>query len=68
MKKTIKTVKGTREFYPETMSLRNYLYDKVRNASQLVFGVRLRLLLRYSLSGAFYVLASGLLLTKGCIS
>ena len=34
MKKTIKTVKGTREFYPETMSLRNYLYDKVRNASQ----------------------------------
>ena len=34
MKKTIKTVKGTREFYPETMSLRNYLYDKLRNASQ----------------------------------
>ena len=33
----IKTVKGTREFYPEEMALRNYLYDKVRNASQ-VFG------------------------------
>lgn len=34
MKKTIKTVKGTREFYPETMSLRNYLLEKVRGASQ----------------------------------
>jgi histidyl-tRNA synthetase len=33
----IKTVKGTREFYPEEMALRNYLYEKVRNASQ-VFG------------------------------
>ena len=30
----IKTVKGTREFYPEEMALRNYLYDKVRSASQ----------------------------------
>jgi len=30
----IKTVKGTREFYPEEMTLRNYLYDKVRSASQ----------------------------------
>ena len=29
----IKTVKGTREFYPEEMSLRNYLYEKVRAAS-----------------------------------
>ena len=37
MKKTIQAVKGTREFYPETMSLRNYLYEKVRRASQ-VFG------------------------------
>ena len=37
MKKTIQAVKGTREFYPETMSLRNYLYEKVRHASQ-VFG------------------------------
>jgi histidyl-tRNA synthetase len=30
----IKTVKGTREFYPEEMALRNYLYEKVRAASQ----------------------------------
>ncbi len=30
----IKTVKGVREFYPEEMALRNYLYDKVRAASQ----------------------------------
>jgi len=34
MKKTIQTVKGTREFYPETMALRNYLFEKVREASQ----------------------------------
>jgi len=34
MSSKIKTVKGTREFYPEEMALRNYLYDKVRNASQ----------------------------------
>jgi histidyl-tRNA synthetase len=34
MKKTIATVKGTREFYPEEMALRNYLYEKVRAASQ----------------------------------
>lgn len=34
MKKVIQSVKGTREFYPEEMSLRNYLYDKVRAASQ----------------------------------
>ncbi|GJQ35241.1 MAG: histidine--tRNA ligase [Anaerolineaceae bacterium] len=34
MKKTVKTVKGVREFYPETMSLRNYLYEKVRSASR----------------------------------
>ena len=37
MKKVIQSVKGTREFYPEEMSLRNYLYDKVRRASQ-IFG------------------------------
>lgn len=37
MKKTIQAVKGTRDFYPEQMALRNYLYDKVRAASQ-VFG------------------------------
>ncbi len=30
----IQTVKGTREFYPEQMSLRNYLFEKVRGASQ----------------------------------
>ena len=34
MKKVIQSVKGTREFYPEAMSLRNYLYEKVRDASQ----------------------------------
>ena len=34
MKKTVQTVKGTREFYPEAMSLRNHLYEKVRDASQ----------------------------------
>ena len=34
MSAKIKTVKGTREFYPEEMALRNYLYDKVRSASQ----------------------------------
>ncbi len=34
MKKTIQPVKGTREFYPEQMALRNFLMDKVRNASQ----------------------------------
>lgn len=37
MKKVVQSVKGTREFYPEEMSLRNYLYDKVRRASQ-IFG------------------------------
>jgi histidyl-tRNA synthetase len=30
----IKAVKGVREFYPEEMALRNYLYEKVRAASQ----------------------------------
>lgn len=34
MKKTIKAVKGTREFYPEQMFLRNFIYAKVRAASQ----------------------------------
>ena len=34
MKNVIPSVKGTREFYPEQMALRNYLYDKVRGASQ----------------------------------
>ena len=35
MANNIRTVKGTREFYPEQMFLRNYLYEKVRNASQM---------------------------------
>ena len=34
MSSKIKAVKGTREFYPQQMSLRNYLFDKVRAASQ----------------------------------
>lgn len=34
MKKVIQPVKGTRDFYPEQMALRNYLYEKVRAASQ----------------------------------
>ena len=29
----IKTVKGTREFYPEQMFLRNFIFEKVRSAS-----------------------------------
>ena len=34
MSSKIQTVKGTREFYPDQMALRNYLYEKVRAASQ----------------------------------
>ncbi len=34
MKKSIQAVKGTREFYPQEMALRNFLYEKVRAASQ----------------------------------
>ena len=34
MKTTIPAVKGTREFYPEEMALRNFIYDKVRASSQ----------------------------------
>jgi histidyl-tRNA synthetase len=34
MSSKIQPVKGTREFYPEQMALRNYLYEKVRAASQ----------------------------------
>ncbi len=34
MKNIIQPVKGTREFYPETMALRNFIYEKVRTASQ----------------------------------
>lgn len=39
MKKTIQAVKGTREFYPEQMFARNFIYEKVRAASEL-FGYR----------------------------
>ena len=35
MPSKIKTVKGTREFYPEQMFLRNYIFDKVHEASQM---------------------------------
>lgn len=34
MANKIQTVKGTREFYPEQMALRNFIYAKVRAASQ----------------------------------
>ena len=34
MKTKIKTVKGTREFYPEAMLLRNWLYSSMRAAAQ----------------------------------
>lgn len=34
MTSKIQSVKGTREFYPEQMALRNFIYDKVREASQ----------------------------------
>jgi histidyl-tRNA synthetase len=34
MKNIIKPVKGTRDFYPEDMSLRMWLYEKVRLASE----------------------------------
>jgi histidyl-tRNA synthetase len=34
-KSTIPSVKGTREFYPEEMAQRNFIYEKVRQASQM---------------------------------
>ena len=34
MPSKINTVKGTREFYPEQMFLRNFIFDKVQNASR----------------------------------
>ncbi len=34
MSSKIQPVKGTREFYPEEMALRNFIYEKVRAASQ----------------------------------
>ncbi len=33
-KNIVPSVKGTREFYPEEMALRNYLYEKMRTASE----------------------------------
>jgi histidyl-tRNA synthetase len=35
MKKVIQPVKGTREFYPEEMALRNFIYEKVGVAARL---------------------------------
>jgi histidyl-tRNA synthetase len=35
MASKIQTVKGTREFYPEEMALRNYVYSKVGDAARL---------------------------------
>jgi histidyl-tRNA synthetase len=34
MKGIVQPIKGTREFYPETMALRNFIYEKVRASSQ----------------------------------
>lgn len=34
-KNIVPSVKGTREFYPEEMALRNFIYEKARQASQL---------------------------------
>ena len=34
MASKIQSVKGTREFYPEQMALRNFIYEKVRSAAQ----------------------------------
>lgn len=35
MKSTIKPVKGTRDYYPEEMSIRNFLYSTARKVSEL---------------------------------
>ncbi len=35
MKPTIQSVKGTREFYPEDMAIRQWLYGKLRQVSEL---------------------------------
>ncbi len=34
MKNTINPVKGTRDFYPEEMAVRNWLYDQIRGVSE----------------------------------
>ncbi len=36
MKKTIPPVKGTRDFYPEQMAIRNWLYSTVRSVSEIL--------------------------------
>ncbi len=33
MKSIVKTVKGTREFYPEEMAVRNWLYEQLQAVS-----------------------------------
>ena len=35
MKTTIQSVKGTRDFYPELMQVRNWLYKNIKNISEL---------------------------------
>lgn len=35
MKKLIQSIKGTRDFYPEEMATRSWLYSKVRTVSHL---------------------------------
>jgi histidyl-tRNA synthetase len=35
MKSTIQSVKGAREFYPEEMAVRSWLYSKIREVSEL---------------------------------
>ena len=35
MKPTIQAVKGTREFYPENMENRQWLYGQIRKVSEL---------------------------------
>jgi histidyl-tRNA synthetase len=35
MKATIQPIKGTRDYYPEEMAVRNWLYQKVRQVSEL---------------------------------
>ena len=34
MKNIIQSVKGTREFYPLEMAIRNWLYENIRNVSK----------------------------------
>jgi histidyl-tRNA synthetase len=34
MKATIQTVKGARDFYPEEMAVRSWLYSKIREVSE----------------------------------